>query len=106
MKVGRELWDDVEARDRYVDSILWSQDIFREKFYHLTYDELPEYIKFGLETHPQRGVVIKTLTIQERVWSSGDTYLVCPETQVMEDFKKGDKVKVTIEKILVEEEQS
>lgn len=40
-------------------------------------------------------------TVSERVWGPNDTYLVVPETQVMkvDGFNKGDRVKVTIEKI-------
>jgi len=40
-------------------------------------------------------------TISKRTWSGDDDYLVVPEIQVMEHdgWKKGQKVKVTIETI-------
>ena len=101
MKVGREIWDDLEARDEYVDTMLWAQDVFREKFYHLEYDKLPINIRLQMERQPKRGVVITERNVGERVWAPGDTYLVVPEIQVMTigGFNKGDKVKVTIENI-------
>lgn len=101
MKIGEELWNDPQARDEYVDTKLWSQEIFREKFYHLEYEELPAWIKLGMEMNPKKGVKIAETTVAERVWAPGDTYLVVSEIQVMEGngFKKGDKVKVTIENL-------
>jgi len=101
MKMGREIWNDPEARDEYVDTMLWSQDIFREKFYHLKYDELPIHIRAQMERHPRKGAIITEKSVSERVWGPGDTYLVVPEIQVMKigGFDRGDKVKVTIENI-------
>ena len=98
---GREIWEDPQARDEYVDTMLWAQDIFREKFYHLDYDELPINIRLQMERHPRKGVIITERRVGERVWAPGDTYLVVPEIQVMKisGFEEGDKVKVTIENI-------
>ena len=108
MKLGKEIWDDREARDEYVDSMLWSQEIFREKFYDLTYEELPDWIRNNMETRPNKTTVIETLTVGHGKWFGRDGveyYEVIPEFQITGDFNKGDKVRVTVEKILVQEEK-
>lgn len=101
MKAGKELWDDPQARDEYVETRLWSQEAFRDKFYHLEYEDLPTWAKVGMEMSPKRGVRIAETRVVERVWAPGDTYLVVSEIQVREGngFKKGDRVKVTIENL-------
>jgi len=105
LKAGREIWDDPEARDEYVDTMLWSQDIFREKFYHLEYDELPRWVRLGMETHPKKGVKITEQTLYTDKWFCSDgtveDIIRMPSFQLMEieGFKKGDKVKVTVENI-------
>lgn len=104
MKIGKEIWDDPKAKDEYVDSMLWSQEIFREKFYDLPYDELPDFIRTGMETRPRKGVVIKTLKIQSKFWARDDYYDVVPEFQVT-GFEAGDEVRVTVEKITVGSKQ-
>jgi len=45
---------------------------------------------------------IRITCIAERCWDVDDYYLVVPEIQVFDDegFKKGDTVKVTIEKVI------
>lgn len=99
IKVGREIWEDSELKDEYINNMLWSQEIFREKFYDLPYEELPDYVRMGMETRPSKGVVIETLKVQEKFWARDDYYNVVPEFQVMGEFKKGDKIKVTVELI-------
>lgn len=101
MKVGKAIWDDPEAREEYVKTMLWSQEEFREKFYHLEFDELPDHVKLNMERRPRKGVLIRETTVVERTWALGDTYLVIPEIQVMNigGFHQGDRVKVTIENI-------
>ena len=99
IKVGREIWEDPELKDEYVDSMLWSQEIFREKFYDLPYDELPDYVRNSMETRPRKGVVITTLKIRSKFWARDDYYNVIPEFQVTGEFEPGDEVKITVELI-------
>lgn len=105
MKIGREIWDNPQARDEYVDTMLWEQEIFRRKFYHLEYDKLPWHIRLGMETHPRKGVKITEQTLSTEKWFCSDgtveDIVRMPSFQLMEieGFKKGDKVKVTVEKI-------
>lgn len=105
MKNGKEIWDDPAARDEYVDTMLWDPELFKEKFYHLEYVELPDWIKLGMENHPKKGIKITEQTLFTDKWFCRDgtveDILRMPSFQLMESegFKKGDKVKVTVEKI-------
>ena len=105
MKVGREIWDDPEARDEYVDTMLWNQEAFKKKFYHLEYDELSLFIRLGMEMHPRKGIRVteQVLNADKMILSDGTVEDITrmPSFQLMETegFKAGDRVKVTIENI-------
>ena len=96
-KVGREIWEDPSLKDVFINEMMWSQDVFREKYYDLPYEELPDYVQRRMETRPRKGVVVKTLRIQSKFWAPDDFYNVIPEFQIMGEFEPGDEVKITIE---------
>jgi hypothetical protein len=104
MKIGREIWDDEETRDEYIDTMIWEPTSFREKYSHLEYDELPRWVKFSMETHPRKGFVVKTGTLLTDNWIASDGYvediLRLPALQMDGyGFKEGDRVKITVELI-------
>ena len=99
VKAGREIWEDPRLRKEYIDTMMWSQEVFRERYAHLSYDQLPDYIRNGMETRPRKGVVIKTQRIKSKFWARDDYYNVIPEFQISGIFEPGDKVKITVELI-------
>ena len=99
VKIGKEIWEDPKLKEQYINDMMWSQDAFRERYNDLPYDELPDYVRLGMETRPCKGVVVKTLRIRSKFWKPNDYYNVIPEFQVMGIFEPGDEVKVTVELI-------
>ena len=101
MKIGKEIWDDPEARDEYVNTMLWNQETFRTKFYHLEYDELSDFVKLGMEIHPRKGVRIA----EHEIYTDESNTMWVPRFPLIESegFKSGDRVRVTVEKIEPEE---
>ena len=99
IKVGREIWEDPELKEEYINNMMWSQDVFRERYNDLPYEELPDYVRTGMETRPRKGVIIKTLRIRSKHWDKDDYYNVIPEFQIMGEFEPGDEVKITVELI-------
>lgn len=117
MKIGKEIWDDPVARDEYVDTMLWEQEIFRKKFYHLEYDELPDYIKLGMERHPRKHVMevespkveVFYGKIQDEIiiWTDGEVYHIPTLGKItLHKWKIGQRVRITIELIQNSEQKS